>query len=160
MAAMSLSLYEMMAQVVWGLIIAFPVAICSWTIAKEEVFAWLRWLCHKALDWGDRHGLCGKIAAKPFYMPTCEFCTSFWVTFFFVDVVTPFRMLTTGWKGWMVGEFFVMAWANVYMSIYSRIRVEITKDKTITENINGGNSQRGPDLHGRGVQPKERDRVG
>lgn len=158
---MEIDILTLLGEALLAIVLAVPVAVCSWTIAKEEVFAWLRSICKKVLGWGESHGRLGVFVTKPFYMPTCEYCTSFWVTLVYLTQITPLRMVQEGWRGLLIAEFFVMGFAVIYMAVYSRIRVETAKDKTITEKVNnGGNIERCTDLHGRCLFATQGDRVG
>jgi len=44
-------------------------------------------------------------------------------------VVTKFQLLYTDWKGYLIAFFSIVWVANIYMSIYARIRVTLKKEK-------------------------------
>ena len=101
------------------MLLALPVACASWTVTHEEVFREPREFCK---DRSERGRLLP--VRKFFYLFTCEYCFSHYVTLFFL-VVTSFHMLYTGWRGYLISWFALVWVANVYMSIFSRLRLEI-----------------------------------
>ncbi len=106
-------------QLGWLLLLAIPVACVAWTVTHEEVFREPREYCveqtHKARSVGRR---------KFFYLFTCEYCFSHYVSAFFL-IVTRFRMLYPDWRGYLVSLFALVWVANQYMSIYNRLRLDI-----------------------------------
>lgn len=110
-------------QLFWLLVLALPIACVAWTVTHEEVFREAREFCEK------KSQTCRKlIQRKFFYVFTCEFCFSFWVTLLFI-VLTDFRLLLDDWRGWIMSEFALMSMANVYMSLFSRLRVDIRRER-------------------------------
>ncbi|HEX7902941.1 MAG TPA: hypothetical protein VF487_03600 [Chitinophagaceae bacterium] len=95
-------------QVVYLFLLAIPVACIAWTITHEEVF-------REPREWCVRNSKEGKslLVRKFFYLFTCEYCFSHYVV--------------TG--GYLVGGFSMVWIANVYMNLYSKIRIDIKKDK-------------------------------
>ncbi len=86
-------------QVAWLLILPIPIASISWTVTHEEIFRELRDYCT------DRSEACRSLfKRKFFYMVTCEYCFSHWVTLAFV-AVTGFRLLLDDWRGFVIGYF-------------------------------------------------------
>jgi hypothetical protein len=61
---------------------------------------------------------------KFFYILTCEYCFSHYVTLAFL-LVTRFRLLYQDWRGYLISLFALVWIANQYMSIYSRLRLDI-----------------------------------
>jgi hypothetical protein len=120
------------------LILSLAVAAVSWTVTQEAIFAEMREVCKRR----------SKIAPtllerKFFYLFTCEYCFSFWVSLFFI-ILTGFRLLIDDFRGYMIA-FFVLPWvANQWMSLYRRLRVEIKYENALAENEkeNGGTSDR------------------
>ena len=45
-------------------------------------------------------------------------------------IITDFTMIFGDWRGYFISGFSLVWVANVYMTLYSRIRVDIKKDKT------------------------------
>ncbi|MEO8794096.1 MAG: hypothetical protein ABI390_01450 [Daejeonella sp.] len=118
---------ELSTQIVWMLILGLPIACISWTVTHEEIFAEWRDYCVR----GSKQ--CKRLwQRKFFYLFTCEYCFSFWVTALFL-IITNFQLLYIGWRGYLIAEFSLMWIANVYMSIFLQIRSGIKKEKTITE---------------------------
>ena len=97
-------------QIFWLLVLAIPVACIARTIVYEEVFRELR-------DWCKENSeTCRKIAARKFfYLFTCEYCFSHWVTLFFV-ILMRFKLLTDDWRGYVVAFFSLVFVANAYMN--------------------------------------------
>ena len=106
-------------QVAWLLILPIPIASVSWTITHEEIFREVRDYC------ADRSKNCRRLLERKFfYILTCEYCFSHWVTLAFV-VATDFQLLLDDWRGYVIGYFALTAVANLYMSLYGRLRVDI-----------------------------------
>src|SRR5688572_927057 len=95
------------------------VASISWTVTQEEIFREMREVCE------DKSKSCGwLVQRKFFYVFTCEYCFSHWVTLGLL-VMTGFRVLIDDWRGWVLA-FFVIPWlANQWMSFYRRLRIDI-----------------------------------
>lgn len=60
--------------------------------------------------------------------PKSEYCCSHYVGAFFV-ALTGFQLLVDGWRGYLLGFFSVVAVANVYMSLFGRLRVDIKSER-------------------------------
>jgi hypothetical protein len=69
---------------------------------------------------------------KFFYVFTCEYCLSHWVTLFFL-LLTGYRLLLDDWRGFVVALFALVWVANVYMSIFGRLRLGIKAERTEIE---------------------------
>ncbi|HYE16751.1 MAG TPA: hypothetical protein VD968_20090, partial [Pyrinomonadaceae bacterium] len=69
---------------------------------------------------------------KFFYLFTCEYCFSHYVTAFFL-VVTGYKLLYDDWRGYLVGGFALVWVANQYMSLYNRLRLDIKSEKIETK---------------------------
>jgi hypothetical protein len=78
------------AQLFWLLVLAIPIASVAWTITHEEVFSEARYWCEK-----NSKECRTLVQRKFFYLFTCEYCFSHWVTAFFL-IVTRFKLLFTG----------------------------------------------------------------
>ena len=106
-------------QIYWLIILSIVVGSVSWTVTQEEIFREPREFCsEKSKD-------CKSIfERKFFYVFTCEYCFSHWVTLFFL-LLTGFQLLLNDWRGYILA-FFAIPWlANQWMSIYRRLRVGI-----------------------------------
>lgn len=113
----------MFEQLVWLFVLALVVACVSWTVTQEELFREPREWCadrsRTSARWWQR---------KWYYMPTCPYCFSHYVAAAFLWL-TEFTLLLPDWRGYVLAWFALVAVANVYMSIYSRLRVEIRKER-------------------------------
>ena len=109
------------------LILSIVVASIAWTVTQETIFEEWR-------EGAKRRSESARniLARKFFYVWTCEYCFSHWVTIL-VLIVTDFHLLIDDWRG-SVTAFFVLPWlANQWMSFYRRIRVDIKKENAIAE---------------------------
>jgi len=107
------------AQFAYLFLLALPIASVAWTITHEEVF-------REPRDWcKDRSQNCRSfVPRKFFYLFTCEYCFSHYVAAFFL-VITGFQMLYVGWRGYLIAWFALVWVANVYMSFFNRLRLDI-----------------------------------
>jgi hypothetical protein len=114
-------------QIVTLLLIAIPVACVAWTVTHEEVFREPREFCVRKSEacrrWYER---------KFFYLFTCEYCFSHYVTIFFL-FVTRYKLLYEDWRGYLLALFALVWVANQYMSLYNRLRLDIKSEKIETE---------------------------
>jgi hypothetical protein len=107
------------AQLAWLFILAIPVACCAWTVTHEEIFREPREFCE------NRCKSCRSIfERKFFYLFTCEYCFSHYVSAFFLWF-THFKLLLDDWRGYVLALFAVVWIANAYMNLFARIRVEL-----------------------------------
>jgi hypothetical protein len=65
---------------------------------------------------------------KFFYLFTCEYCFSHYVTAAFL-VMTRYKLLFPDWRGYLMAEFSLVWLANVYMGIFGRIRLDLRKER-------------------------------
>lgn len=65
-------------------------------------------------------------------MLTCEYCFSHYVTLFLL-VITKYTLLYPDWRGYLIAGFSIVWIANVYMSIYNLIRIDLKKEKLIVQ---------------------------
>ena len=111
-------------QISWLFLLALPIACVSWTVTHEEIFREPRDYC------GDR---CknGKtlLERKFFYLFTCEYCFSHYITLFFL-FLTEYTLLLNDWRGYIIAGFALVWIANVYMSVFAFLRQYIKKEKT------------------------------
>ena len=110
-------------QLFWLFILALPVACVAWTVTHEEVFREPRDYCIKRSE--NAKSLA---ARKFFYLFTCEYCFSHWVTFFFL-FLTRYKLLLDDWRGYILSAFAVVAVANLYISSFARLRQEVKSEK-------------------------------
>jgi hypothetical protein len=114
-------------QIVWLLVLAVPIACVAWTVTHEEIFREPREYCARRSQEGER-----LIERKFFYLFTCEYCFSHYVTVFFL-FVTRYRLLLDDWRGYLLSFFALVAVANVYMSAFGRLRQEVKSEKLEAE---------------------------
>ena len=110
-------------QLLYLVILAAPIACVSWTVTHEEVFREPREWCHRM----SRHHP-NALVRKFFYLFTCEYCFSHWVTIGFV-AFTGFKILLADWRGLVLAGFALVWLANVYMSLFGRLRLDIKHEK-------------------------------
>lgn len=110
-------------QLVWLFVLAAPVACVAWTVTHEELFAELHASCVRHSR--ERHSI---IARKFFYVFTCEYCFSHYVAAAAV-ALTGFRLLTGGWTGLLLAWLALVWVANVYMSLFVRLRLDIKRER-------------------------------
>ncbi|MBV9242229.1 MAG: hypothetical protein JO314_09500 [Acidobacteria bacterium] len=109
------------------IILSLVVASISWTVTEEEIFREPREYCKE----------CSKrsrsfLTRKFFYVFTCEYCFSHWVTLVLL-AITGFKVIYEDWRGYLV-SFFILPWlANQWMSIYRRLRVSIKHENVEAE---------------------------
>jgi hypothetical protein len=110
-------------QVAWLLLLAVPIACVAWTITHEELFRepreYFTAKSESERSWPVR---------KFFYMLTCEYCFSHYVTIGFL-ALTGFRLLLPDWRGVLIGGFALVWVANIYMNIFGRLRQVIKSEK-------------------------------
>lgn len=110
-------------QIVWLFVLALPVAAVTWTIVHEEIFREAREIC------AQRSKNCRSLLQRKFfYVFTCEYCFSHYVTAFFL-AVTGYRLLLDDWRGYLVSFFALVGMANAYMSLFGRVRVDIKSER-------------------------------
>lgn len=119
---------DLSTQIAWLFLLAIPIACIAWTVTHEEVFREPREYCVK-------RGQQGKTIAerKFFYLFTCEYCFSHYVTIF-VLVITDYKLLLNDWRGYLLGGFALVFVANVYMSLFALIRIDLKKVRLEAEN--------------------------
>ena len=110
-------------QFAFLLILAIPIASIAWTVTHEEVFREPREWCKKNSEECNQ-----LVKRKFFYLFTCEYCFSHYVTVLFL-IITRFKLLYFDWRGYLV-SFFALVWvANIYMNIYARVRLDIKRER-------------------------------
>jgi len=116
---------ELLVDVLRLILLALPVAWVAWTVTKEEVFREVREACE------HRSRTCRRLLhRKFFYLFTCEYCFSHWAALG-LQFVFHFRLVFDDWRGYLVG-FAALVWvANLYMSLYQRLRVDVRKDRAV-----------------------------
>src|SRR5215218_7515225 len=121
--------FSIARQLLWLLVLAIPIACVARTVVYEEIF-------REPREWCERRSEQAKnlLERKFFYLFTCEYCFSHYVTIFFL-FLTRFRLLIDDWRGYVLAFFALVFVANSYLNLYSRLRVDITQAKTETKRI-------------------------
>jgi cell division protein FtsB len=104
-------------------VLAIPIACIARTVVFEEVLREPREWCQKKSESCRR-----LLTRKFFYLFTCEYCFSHWVTLAAL-LVTGYRLMYADWKGFVIAFFSLVFVANAYLNLYSRLRVDITSEK-------------------------------
>lgn len=112
-------------QVLWLFLLAIPIACVAWTVTHEEVFREPREYCVGRCKNGKT-----VLERKFFYLFTCEYCFSHYVTVIFL-ILTGYKLLMADWRGYVIAGFSLVWMANVYMSLFGLIRQDISKEKTV-----------------------------
>ena len=116
-------------QIIWLFVLAIPIACIAWTVTHEEIFREPRDFCV------DKSVKCQSLLVRKFYyLFTCEYCFSHYVTLFFL-ILTQYTLLMPDWRGYVIAGFSLVWIANVYMSIFNLLRQSIKKDKTEIKEI-------------------------
>jgi hypothetical protein len=108
-------------------LLALPVAALSWAVTHEEVF-------REPRDWCAARSRTSRSlpARKFFYLFTCEYCFSHYVAAGIL-AVTRFTLLYQGWRGYLISGFSLVWIANIYMSLFNRLRIEIREERAEAE---------------------------
>ena len=104
-------------------LIALPIACIAWTVTHEEIFKEPRDYCKKKSE-----GCKNILERKFFYLFTCEYCFSHYITLAFL-IITKYHLLFDDWRGYLIGGFSLVWIANLYMSLFARLRVGTKREK-------------------------------
>ncbi len=113
----------MTGQLINLLVLAMPVACISWTFTHEEVF-------REAREWFSEKSRTapGIFQRKLSYLFVCEYCFSHYVTLF-VLAISGYTLIFSDWRGYLVAWFSLVWIANIYMSLFARMRLGIKRDR-------------------------------
>jgi hypothetical protein len=114
-------------QTAWLFLLAIPIACASWTVTHEEIFKEPRNYCKLKSESGS-----SIITRKFFYLFTCEYCFSHYVTTFFI-IITGYKLLMNDWRGYIIAGFALVWVANMYMGLFLLLKQGIKKEKTEIE---------------------------
>lgn len=110
-------------QVVLLFLFSIPVACVTWTVTHEDIFRELReWLT------GRSEASRNILSQKFFYLFTCEYCFSHYVTIGML-FLTRFTLVFEDWRGYVIAGFSIVWIANLYMSLFGRLRLAITSER-------------------------------
>src|ERR1043165_7560644 len=115
---------ELYTQILWLFLLAIPISCIAWTVTHEEIFR-------------EPHEYCVRrskesksiLTRKFFYLFTCEYCFSHYVTIFFL-ILTGYKLLLDDWRGYLIAGFALVWVANFYMGMFGRLRLGIKSDRT------------------------------
>jgi len=107
------------------LLLALPIACVSWTVTHEEVFREPRDFCKEKSE-----QVRGLLPRKFFYLFTCEYCFSHYVSAL-VLLLVRYQLLYEGWRGYLIAWFALVWVANFYMSAFNRLRLEIKHENAV-----------------------------
>jgi len=108
--------------------LALAVASVAWTITHEAIFREMQEYCkvqsRKAPTLLQR---------KFFYLFTCEYCFSHYVSAIFL-AMTRFKLLLLDWRGYVISLFALVWVCNFYISVYNRLRLNIKHEHISIKN--------------------------
>lgn len=137
-------------------ILAIPIACVARTVVFEEIFREPREFCI------NRSKACRTLfTRKFFYLFTCEYCFSHYVTLLFL-LIARYHLLFEDWRGYVVAFFSLVFVANAYLNLYSRLRIDITAQKVETrvkEKAIERIEQHESDSNGKSESPTSNNRV-
>lgn len=122
-----MNITELLMEAIYLFILAIPIACIAWTVTHEEVFREPREYCINKSKNGKTI-----FTRKFFYLFTCEYCFSHYVTVLIL-FITNFQLFYEGWRGYVIAGFALVWIANVYMSLFFMIRIDIKKEKIESE---------------------------
>ncbi len=141
----ALTIVPLSHQVIWLFLLAIPIACISWTVTHEEVFREPREFCVRQSS-GNPSPLCRKF----FYLFTCEYCFSHYVTAFFL-LITRYKLLYDDWRGYLVSLFSLVFVANFYIGAFGQVKLGVKKErveiKAIEDEVKAKQESSGPKLH-------------
>ncbi len=110
-------------QIIYLFLLSLPIACIAWTVTHEEVFREPRDFC------ADKSKSCNSLLQRKFfYLFTCEYCFSHYVTVFIL-LITRYHLIFSDWRGYLIGGFSLVWIANIYMGVFGRLRIDIKKEK-------------------------------
>lgn len=114
---------EITKQLIWLFVLPIPIACIAWTVTHEEVFREPREFCSGRCKSGKT-----VIERKFFYLFTCEYCFSHYITLIFL-CLTKYKLLMDNWMGYVIAGFALVWISNIYMSIFAYVKQDIKREK-------------------------------
>jgi hypothetical protein len=108
----------------WLFVLSAVVACVSWTVTHEKVTEELREWCTRQCENSRRPWY----VRKCFYLFTCEYCFSHYVAAGAV-AFTGYHLLVPGWVGLLIAWLSCVWVANIYMSLFGRLRLDIKRER-------------------------------
>lgn len=133
---------ELARELVMLVVLPIPIASIAWTVTHEEVFREPREWCFRKTTSSQ-----SLYARKFFYLFTCEYCFSHYVTAAFL-LITRYTLFFDDWRGYLIAGFSLVFLANIYMSFFGRMRLAIREERL--EIAAAESKQRPPDARTRG----------
>lgn len=121
----------LLVQLAWLAILSSVVACVSWTVTHEQVFEEVRTWCTKRSETSRRW-----YTRKFYYLFTCEYCFSHYVAAAFV-ALSGFRLLLPGGRGALIAWLSSVWVANIYMSLFGRLRLDIKRERVEIAEVQG-----------------------
>lgn len=110
-------------QIIYLFLLALPIACIAWTVTHEDLLREPREFCDK------KSKECKSLLERKFfYLFTCEYCFSHYITLFFL-IITRYHLLYNDWRGYLIGGFALVWIANIYMSLFGLVRVGMKKER-------------------------------
>jgi len=116
-------------QVAILFILAIPISSVAWTVTHEEIVREPREYCIRKSKTAK-----SMLVRKFFYLFTCEYCFSHWVTLGTL-IVTDYKLLYDDWRGYPIALFALVYVANFYMGLFGRLRLEIREERLEIEEL-------------------------
>jgi hypothetical protein len=104
-------------------LLPLAIACIAWTVTHEEIFKEPREYCVTRSKKSKK-----LLSRKFFYVFTCEYCFSHYVTIFFL-IITKYKLLFDDWRGYIIAGFALVWISNIYMSLYGFVRVGMKNEK-------------------------------
>ena len=116
-------------QIIWLFVLAIPISCISWTVTHEEIF-------REPHEWCVKRSQNGRsiLTRKFFYLFTCEYCFSHYITIIFI-FLCDYKLLLNDWRGYLIALFALVFVANIYMSLFGLLRQAIKKEKVEIKKI-------------------------
>ena len=114
---------DISTQIIHLFVIAIPIASIAWTVTHEEIFREPRDFCVKKSK--DCESV---VKRKFFYLFTCEYCFSHYVVLLML-LITDFKLVFDDWRGYLIGGFSLVWVANIYMSLFALIQIDMKKTR-------------------------------
>ena len=114
---------QLQLQVQYLFLISIPIACIAWTVTHEEIFKEPRDYCKKKSENSKNI-----VVKKFFYLFTCEYCFSHYVTLAFL-IITKLHLGFDDWRGYLISGFSLVWVANLYMNVFAILRIYSKNEK-------------------------------
>lgn len=117
-----------MERELYGLfVLALPIACIARTVTQEDVFKELREYCIHHSKHRTR-----LLARKFFYLFTCEYCFSHWVTIGMLWI-SDYQLYFIDWRGVLIAGFALVWVANLYLGSFAWLKLLIRYTRALAE---------------------------